>query len=281
MRQFISEYNDLQEENNNILRHTKVSALTNEEYTNFLCLMGDEDIKVRKAGINLFHSLLSVPGFQEYLLKTSDGRKAVLSTFLLAKYRDDLMEKVQMGPFTDKVDRGLPLRKTVYECIYSITDKFPAIFFQHQDNLFINYLETITNGLEDPTDKTNTINNLCLNTIMILASVKECSSNLDNQHAMILLNKVQGVMANACQKIKQVVTEKQEQTKNNNPSMVKDIVDRECRAVWLPSLQIVLNLRSLGFCDTSGVLNEYKNQRHLLNSKFVSEVKRFEVGASL
>ena len=81
-------------------------------------------------------------------------------------------------------------------------------------------------------------------------------------------------MTNATQKIKQALSESQENNKtNHNPS---EVIERVARSVWVPSLHIVLNIRSLGLCDVSSIFTDYKNQKHFLHQKFMTEVKNFE-----
>merc|ERR1712154_208540 len=119
--------------------------------------------------------------------------------------------------------------------------------------------ETITNGLEDPSDKKEfTIPSLCLNTIQFLVTNKDCNSNLNTEHLTLLLEKLQGTMNNANQKIKQAIGEAQENKTNTSAS---DVIDTAAKNVWLPSLHIVLNIRSLGLCDVSPIFNDYKNQK--------------------
>ena len=132
----------------------------------------------------------------------------------------------------------------------------------------------MTNGLEDPSDKKEfTIPSLCLNTIQFLVTNKDCNSNLNTEHLTLLLEKIQAAMNNANQKIKQAISDAQE---NKSQASTSDVIDIAAKNVWLPSLHIVLHIRSLGLCDVSPIFNDYKNQKHLMHQKFMTEYKNFE-----
>ena len=60
--------------------------------------------------------------------------------------REDLIRDVNFGPFIQKVDDGLPLRKNAFLCIENILDGSPERL--ENDNLF----EALTRGISDDSD---------------------------------------------------------------------------------------------------------------------------------
>ncbi|RUS33043.1 hypothetical protein BC938DRAFT_473352 [Jimgerdemannia flammicorona] len=84
----------------------------------FLSLMKDTDLNVRRLSLS---TLNSAAHNKPYLIRD------VLNTLLPLLYqetvvKEELIRMVEMGPFKHKVDDGLEIRKSAFECMYTLLD---------------------------------------------------------------------------------------------------------------------------------------------------------------
>jgi len=113
--------------------------LLNPIIVEFLSLIKDEDLNVRRLSLS---TLNSAAHNKPYLIRH------VLNTLLPLLYQEtmvknELIHMVEMGPFKHKVDDGLEIRKSAFECMYTLLetclDKVDVYAF----------LDRVRAGLED------------------------------------------------------------------------------------------------------------------------------------
>ncbi|KAH8556542.1 armadillo-type protein [Umbelopsis sp. PMI_123] len=113
--------------------------LLNPIIVEFLSLIKDEDLNVRRLSLS---TLNSAAHNKPYLIRN------VLNTLLPLLYQEtmvknELIHLVEMGPFKHKVDDGLEIRKSAFECMYTLLetclDKVDVYAF----------LDRVSAGLED------------------------------------------------------------------------------------------------------------------------------------
>ncbi|KAJ3832369.1 armadillo-type protein [Lentinula raphanica] len=109
----------------------------------FLSLMGDEDLTVRRLALSALNSAARTK---------SNLIRDHLSVILPNLYKEtvinqELIRTVQMGPWTHKVDDGLEARKTAYETMYTLLDTC-----LHKIDLR-QFLERVVLGLVDDSDE--------------------------------------------------------------------------------------------------------------------------------
>ncbi|CAO3683491.1 unnamed protein product [Umbelopsis vinacea] len=113
--------------------------LLNPIIVEFLSLIKDEDLNVRRLSLS---TLNSAAHNKPYLIRH------VLNTLLPLLYQEtmvknELIHMVEMGPFKHKVDDGLEIRKSAFECMYTLLetclDKVDVYAF----------LDRVKAGLED------------------------------------------------------------------------------------------------------------------------------------
>jgi cullin-associated NEDD8-dissociated protein 1 len=95
-----------------------VDALVTPRITSYLNLLADPDLHVRRAAI-------TVVNFVSH--HKSKIIRPVLAQFISHIYgetriRPELIREVELGPFKHKVDDGLDLRKSAFECLYTLLD---------------------------------------------------------------------------------------------------------------------------------------------------------------
>lgn len=108
----------------------------------FLLTLQDQDPSVRRAALVAFNSAVhNKPSLVRDLLPT-------LLPYLYSetKVKKELIREVEMGPFKHTVDDGLDIRKTAFECMYTLLE-------QGLDRVDINqFLEHVQAGLKDHYD---------------------------------------------------------------------------------------------------------------------------------
>lgn len=113
----------------------------------FLTTLSDQDINVKKC------SLLSLNALVHNLpqLIRSHVVNFIGLVYNETKLKTELIQEVDLGAFTHKVDDGLPLRKAAYELIDTLLDNIP-------DKVEPNALaENLIQGLEDMSDEVQMI----------------------------------------------------------------------------------------------------------------------------
>ncbi|KAJ3873718.1 armadillo-type protein [Lentinula edodes] len=118
----------------------------------FLSLMGDADLTVRRLALSTLNSAART---KSHLIRDH------LSVLLPNLYKEtvinkDLIRTVQMGPWTHKVDDGLEARKTAYETMYTLLDTC-----LHKLDLR-EFLERVVLGLADDSDEIKVICHMLL-----------------------------------------------------------------------------------------------------------------------
>ncbi|KAJ3996104.1 armadillo-type protein [Lentinula boryana] len=118
----------------------------------FLSLMGDGDLTVRRLALSALNSAART---KSHLIRDH------LSVLLPNLYKEtvinqDLIRTVQMGPWTHKVDDGLEARKTAYETMYTLLDTCLHKLDLRQ------FLERVVLGLADDSDEIKVICHMML-----------------------------------------------------------------------------------------------------------------------
>lgn len=120
-----------------------IDPLLAESLPSFLGRMVDEDVAVRRAGVQLLSAVLhDAPS----LVKEETLAGALPLLFAQTKPDPSLMRTVDLGPFKHQIDDGLELRKAAYECIGVLMSK--AYDRVDPDVL----LEALLEGLKDQFD---------------------------------------------------------------------------------------------------------------------------------
>lgn len=118
----------------------------------FLSLMADEDLTVRRLALS---SLNSAARAKPHLIK--DHLAALLpSLYKETVVNPDLIRTVQMGPWTHKVDDGLDARKTAFETMYTLLDTCLTKLDLHE------FLTRLLPGLSDDADEIKVISHMML-----------------------------------------------------------------------------------------------------------------------
>ncbi|GAA6003408.1 TIP120 domain-containing protein [Rhodotorula paludigena] len=123
----------------------------------FFKLMHDSDLGVRRLALS---SLNSAAHNKPYLVRTH-LETLVPELYAQTEVDQSLIRIVEMGPFKHKVDDGLDIRKTAYECMHSLLDTcFKQIELQA-------YLGRVIAGLADEEE----VKKLCYVMLMKLAQM--------------------------------------------------------------------------------------------------------------
>lgn len=136
----------------------------------FFKLMHDSDLGVRRLALS---SLNSAAHNKPYLVRTH------LDTLLPELYAqtevdESLIRMVEMGPFKHKVDDGLDIRKTAYECMHTLLDSC-------LDDIDLDaYLSRVVAGLGDEEE----VKKLCY---VMLAKMAHVAPTVVTQRASSLL----------------------------------------------------------------------------------------------
>ncbi|KAF8651021.1 hypothetical protein AX16_004955 [Volvariella volvacea WC 439] len=118
----------------------------------FLSLMGDNDLTVRRLALSTLNSAART---KPHLIRDN------LGTLMKSLYNETvinpaLVRTVQMGPWTHKVDDGLEARKTAFETLYTLLDTCVTKLDIHE---FISHLIP---GLADDSDEIKVICHMML-----------------------------------------------------------------------------------------------------------------------
>ncbi|XP_065316402.1 cullin-associated NEDD8-dissociated protein 1-like isoform X1 [Gordionus sp. m RMFG-2023] len=121
-----------------------IDKLLKNHFGSFLSSLQDGDPNVRRMGLI---ALNCAAHNKPFLVR--DSLKEILPyLYNETKIRKELIREVEMGPFKHSVDDGLDLRKTSYECMYTLVDS-PTCFEKLDLDQFLNHVET---GLKDHYD---------------------------------------------------------------------------------------------------------------------------------
>jgi len=116
-------------------------AILMEHMANFLEMLNDEDLQVRHAALSMCNAAVH---HQPNLIISFLDSKIIPVLYETVRLKQERV--VDLGPFKQKVDDGLPLRKTALACINTVLDTLPD---QMDVGAFMPYLET---GLGDKED---------------------------------------------------------------------------------------------------------------------------------
>jgi len=139
-------------------RPTPVDQLLIPEMGNFLSLLNDKDLNVRR---NTLLTLNYAAHNKPILIRD------VLPTYLPliyneSKVKPELIRQVDLGPFKHTVDDGLEIRKAAYECMYTLLDTC-------LDRVNIpEFVANLVDGLKDQSD-IKTLAHLMLIRLSVLA----------------------------------------------------------------------------------------------------------------
>ncbi|RCN27195.1 HEAT repeat protein [Ancylostoma caninum] len=116
-----------------------VDAVLQQCIGEFLQTMTDSDLNVRRVALVVLNSAAHnkpslIRGLLDVLLP---------SVYSETQVRKELIREVEMGPFKHQVDDGLDLRKSAFECMYTLLE---SCLEKLEIFEFINYVE---NGLRD------------------------------------------------------------------------------------------------------------------------------------
>lgn len=113
----------------------------------FLETLSDQDINVKKNSLISLNALVhNLPG-----MLRSHVVNFINLVYNETKLKTELIQEVDLGAFTHKVDDGLPLRKAAYELIDTLLDNLP-------DKVEPNALaENLIQGLDDMSDEVQMI----------------------------------------------------------------------------------------------------------------------------
>ena len=100
----------------------------------FLNLLRDESIKVVQSTLI---TLNTIAHHHNSMLRNTSFEDLWVTLFDHTKVRDDLKRTVNLGPFKEKIDDGLPIRKAAYTCILTMLTTMPS---QVDVNRFASYL---------------------------------------------------------------------------------------------------------------------------------------------
>lgn len=148
-----------------------VVSIKNLNYPKFLSLLQHNDIQIRQSAMHLFQSCLYLKSFQNFLKSNSTPANQVLISMLnISKFNKDLIVEVQMGPFKNKVDTGLPTRKIAFESIFVMVDKLQILPEGQNYDVFCQFLECIFSGMNEEDEKMKSVYYLlkthCLNSVV-------------------------------------------------------------------------------------------------------------------
>ncbi|KAG1706621.1 Cullin-associated NEDD8-dissociated protein 1 [Nymphon striatum] len=120
----------------------KIDGLLRASIGNFLQLLDDEDLDVRRVALVTFNSAAhNKPSLIKDLLDST-----LPQLYNETKVRKHLIREVEMGPFKHTVDDGLDLRKAAFECMYTLLDSC-----LERIDIF-EFLNHVENGLKDHYD---------------------------------------------------------------------------------------------------------------------------------
>ncbi|CAJ0590216.1 unnamed protein product [Cylicocyclus nassatus] len=116
-----------------------IDAVLQQCIGEFLQTMTDDDLNVRRVALVVLNSAAHnkpslIRGLLDVLLP---------SVYAETQVRKELIREVEMGPFKHQVDDGLDLRKSAFECMYTLLE---SCLEKLEIFEFINYVE---NGLRD------------------------------------------------------------------------------------------------------------------------------------
>ncbi|KAI9034670.1 armadillo-type protein [Hyaloraphidium curvatum] len=116
----------------------------------FLKLMRDPDLNVRRVALA---TLNSAAHNKPHLIRDSLGELLPL-LYEETNVREELIRVVEMGPFKHKVDDGLEIRKSAYECMYTLLDTcLPKI------DIYA-FLSRVLKALDDPASEIKILSHL-------------------------------------------------------------------------------------------------------------------------
>ncbi|KAG0233459.1 Cullin-associated NEDD8-dissociated protein 1 [Actinomortierella wolfii] len=108
----------------------------------FLSLMKDQDLNVRRLSLS---TLDSAAHNKPYLIRDVLGQLLPL-LYQETHIREELIRIVEMGPFKHRLDDGLEIRKSAFECMYTLLDKC-------RDRVEISaFIDRVIAGLSDLAD---------------------------------------------------------------------------------------------------------------------------------
>lgn len=120
-------------------------ALLGPKISLFLAALGDADLAVRRAALLTVNTMIR--NKTHFVRDCFGGEDNLLSViYNETKVKPELQRKVQMGPFTIRVDDGLELRVAAFECLDTILDQ---CIDKVDPNEFVTHL---TAGIADDID---------------------------------------------------------------------------------------------------------------------------------
>jgi len=159
---------------NNTIRSTVITAIRytfteqkNPKYDeilqtmifDFLKLIGDPDLELRRISLSALNSAA---------YNKPDLIRDCISDLLPLLYdqtniNTDLIHTVEMGPFKHQVDDGLEIRKSAFDCMYTLLNNRPNYL-----DLFV-FIKRVLAGLRDPNNEIRILSHLIIQKLCIIA----------------------------------------------------------------------------------------------------------------
>lgn len=124
----------------------------------FFNLIDDQDLGVRRLALS---SLTSAAHNKPHLVREHLATKLLPELYRQTEVNESLIRIVEMGPFKHKVDDGLDIRKTAYECMHTLMDTCLKEIDVHE------FLSRVLMGLTDAED----VKKLCYLMLVKLAHI--------------------------------------------------------------------------------------------------------------
>ncbi|TPX36593.1 hypothetical protein SmJEL517_g01294 [Synchytrium microbalum] len=144
-------------------------ALLRPAIADFLQLVKDSSLEVRRVSLTTLNAAAHT---KPHLIRESLGTLLPL-LYSETKVDESLIHTVEMGPFKHKVDDGLEIRKSAYECMYTLLDTCLS-----RIEIF-GFIERVMHGLDDPSQEIKTLCHLMLQRLVFL-SPTALQQRLDN-----------------------------------------------------------------------------------------------------
>jgi len=159
---------------NNTIRSTVITAIRytfteqkNPKYDeilqtmifDFLKLIGDPDLELRRISLSALNSAA---------YNKPDLIRDCISDLLPLLYEQtnintELIHTVEMGPFKHQVDDGLEIRKSAFDCMYTLLNNRPNYL-----DLFV-FIKYVLAGLRDPNNEIRILSHLIIQKLCIIA----------------------------------------------------------------------------------------------------------------
>ncbi|KAI8905790.1 armadillo-type protein [Powellomyces hirtus] len=140
-------------------QHESFDALLRPIIVDFLRLVKDGDLNVRRVALTTFNS--AAHNKPHLILESLPELLPLLYDEAVVKM--ELIHIVEMGPFKHQVDDGLDARKAAFECMYTLLETCLS-----RIDIF-GFLQRVLNGLRDPSNDIKILSHLMLQRLSYLS----------------------------------------------------------------------------------------------------------------